>query len=119
MPCIRFSQWLKENLPTGWRNDFNIIKSNIEGAEWEVWHDLVETGMVSAFDLWLGAREGHDGWADDLQKIDGMHDKAEILTAAFEKAGITTYRFSAWDKNIPNSDIPAVLHDTLAASQAG
>lgn len=116
VPCIRFSRWLKENMPDDWRDSFNIIKSNIEGAEWDLWRDLVENDLVSAFDLWLGAGEGHDGWADDLQKIKGMEDKAETLAAAFREAGIKTYRFSAWDKNIPNSDIPVVLHHHLTSA---
>lgn len=119
VPCMRFSRWLKENLPPDWRDSFNIIKSNIEGAEWDVWHDLVENDLVSAFDLWLGAREGFDGWADDLYKIDGMEDKAEALTADFKRAGIATYRFSVWDRKIPNSDIPAVLHETLSGRPRG
>ena len=119
VPCIRFSLWLEQNMPSDWRDSFNIIKSNIEGAEWDVWHDLAESGLVPAFDLWLGAREGHDGWADDLLKIDGMEEKAEALTAAFREAAVMTYRFSVWDKNIPNSDIPTVLHEVLAASRSG
>lgn len=113
VPCTRFSTWLGENMPADWRDSFNIIKSNIEGAEWDVWHDMVENDLVSAFDLWLGAKEGHDGWSDDLYKIDGMRERAKALTAGLRDAGVTVYRFTCWDKKIPNSDIPAQLHESL------
>ena len=114
VPCIRFSRYLDEQLPENWQSDFNIIKANIEGAEWDVWHDLLDHDMVKAFDLWLGAKEGHGGWAEDICKIEEMQGKAEALAASFEEAGVSVYRFSAWDKNIPNSDVPAVLHRLLA-----
>lgn len=116
VPCTRLSGYLRARLPVGWERGFNIIKSNIEGAEWEVWQDLVEHNLVGAFDLWLGSREGHDGWTEDFKKVAGMAEKAAALTAAFRSAGIYVYRFSSFDKRIPNSDIPTALHQALAST---
>ncbi|MBT3293809.1 MAG: FkbM family methyltransferase [Verrucomicrobia bacterium] len=113
VPCMRFSRWLKENLPDDWTESFNIIKSNIEGAEWDLWHDLAENDLVPAFNLWLGTVEGHDGWSEDLRKISGMESQADALAAAIKEAGVKIYRFSAFDKKVPNSDVSAVLHHRL------
>lgn len=118
VPCMRLSRYLSETLPPDWTQSFNIIKSNIEGAEWEVWHDLEEARLVPAFDLWLGAREGHDGWTEDFPKVAGMAGKVDELTAAFKAAGIYVYRFSSFDRRIPNSDVASVLREALARRAA-
>jgi len=114
VPKQRLSKWLRDNNLHQRGESFNIIKSNIEGAEWEVWQDLLDNDMVSLFDLWLGSREGHDGWAVDLAKIDGMEDKIEPLTESFREQGVVCYRFSSFDKNTPNSDVEGVLTKALA-----
>ena len=115
VPCRRLSEYLNSELPEDWVEDFNIIKSNIEGAEWEVWHDLLENNLVRHFNLWLGPGEGYGSWAEDFKKIKGMEDKAEIMRQSFERESVYVYRFSSFDKKIPNSDIKTILHTTLAS----
>ena len=114
VPCTPLSRYLERELPVGWGEQFNIIKSNIEGAEWDVWHDLTHHDLVSNFNLWLGAREGYDGWSEDLFKIAGMESRADALTASLKKEGAFVYRFSCFDRWRPNSDIANVLHEGLA-----
>lgn len=118
VPCTRLSTYIAANLPRDWKDSFNIIKSNIEGAEWNVWHDLASSNLLGAFDLWLGSKEGHDGWSLDLYKIADMHAQADELTRLAKEAGVSFYRFSSFDKHLPNSDIPRILHEALAAREA-
>lgn len=115
VPCRKLSDYLETELPRDWMHDFNIIKSNIEGAEWEVWHDLLDNDLVKHFNLWLGPSEGYGAWAEDFRKIAGMEDKIEPLTKSFERESVYVHRFSSFDKNIPNSDIETLLHEALAA----
>ncbi len=113
VPSRKLSDYLDTELPKDWTQDFNIIKSNIEGAEWEVWHDLLDNDLVKHFNLWLGPSEGYGAWAEDFRKIKGMEDKTELLRASFERESVYVHRFSCFDKKIANSDIPRILHDAL------
>ncbi len=109
VPKQKLSDWLRAHQLTDAGQSFNIIKSNIEGAELEVWNDLVNEKLVSLFDLWLGPKEGYDGWAEDFKKIKGMEDKADALGESFKAHGAYVHRFSSFDKNIANSDIDGVF----------
>lgn len=53
-------------------NDINILRFNIEGAEWLLINDLVQSGVYTWIDLYLGA-----GVADDIRKVDELKDKEE------------------------------------------
>ncbi len=115
VPSRKFSDYLHAELPRDWTDDFNIIKSNIEGAEWEVWHDLLDNDLVRHFNLWLGPSEGYGAWAEDFRKIKGMEDKTDLLRESFERESVYVHRFSSFDKKIPNSDIKNILHDALTS----
>ena len=113
VPKQRFTEWLKQSGLDKDHAVVNIIKSNIEGAEWEVWHDLMEQKLTGLFDLWFASKEGYDGWAVDLLKIDGMEEKAALLEDSFRQQDIYVHRFSSFDKNIPNSDVKGILDQKL------
>lgn len=114
VPKQRFSHYLKKNQLDKPGQSLNIIKSNIEGAEWEVWHDLMDSNLVPLFDLWLGPKEGYDGWAEDFKKIKGMEDKASTLGESFKAHNAYVHRFSSFDKNIANSDVATLIRDALS-----
>ncbi len=115
VPKQKFSSWLSENNLATPGESFNIIKSNIEGAELEVWQDILDANLVSLFDLWLGPKEGHDGWAEDFKKIKGMEEKAAALGESFKQQDVYVYRYSSHDKNLPNSDVESQLQQRLAS----
>lgn len=116
VPKQRLSAYLKQHSLDQPGTSFNIIKSNIEGAEWEVWHDLLAAGQVPLFNLWLGPSEGYDGWAEDFKKIKGMEDKAVELGESFKLHNAYVHRFSSFDKKIPNSDVASLIRDALSST---
>lgn len=50
---IKFSNWLKDNVPS-FKNDLNILKINIEGAEFYFFKDLVENNLLQYFPIMIG-----------------------------------------------------------------
>lgn len=74
--CILFSEWLLENIPN-YKNDFNIIRSNIEGAEWHLFNDLENNKLFDHIDIFCGANTEEElikvkelqGYIPKLKKI--------------------------------------------------
>jgi len=54
---IKFSDWLSDN-NINLKDSFNIIKINIEGAEWEFFNDIVDSNLNKHINIFCGA--GHD-----------------------------------------------------------
>lgn len=59
---ITFSNWIKD-MNINLKDSFNIVKINIEGAEWEFFNDIVNNNIKSDINLFCGT--GHD-----VEKID-------------------------------------------------
>ncbi len=57
VPTIKFSEWLKDN-NIDLKDSFNIVKINIEGAEWEFFNDIVDANINKNIHIYCGA--GHD-----------------------------------------------------------
>ena len=57
VPTIKFTEWLKDN-NINLKDSFNIIKINIEGAEWEFFNDIISSNLNKYIDIYCGA--GHD-----------------------------------------------------------
>ena len=57
VPSVRFSHWLKDN-NIDLKDSFNIVKINIEGAEWEFFNDIVDNNIKNDIDIICGT--GHD-----------------------------------------------------------
>ena len=62
---IIFSKWLKENVPS-YKEDLNIMKVNIEGAEYHLFKDMVNNDILKYFPIMIGA--GHD--VDKVSELD-------------------------------------------------
>jgi len=62
---VIFSEWLESNVPS-FRNDLNIMKVNIEGAEYPLFKDMVNSDILKFFPIIIGA--GHD--VDKVSEID-------------------------------------------------
>lgn len=109
----RLSTWIENNLPVIWKTDkFNIIKTNIEGAEWEIWQDIKRSGLIDSFCLWLGGEAGHSGWSIDLLKIPSMKHLATQLNEELKNFGIFIYKFSSLTPN-RNSDIESIIRKII------
>lgn len=59
---VTFSNWIKD-MNINLKESFNIVKINIEGAEWEFFNDIVNNNIRSDINLFCGT--GHD-----VEKID-------------------------------------------------
>jgi FkbM family methyltransferase len=107
---IRFSKWIEEN-NIDLESSFNIMKVNIEGAEWHLFRDLIENDLVKHFDIFCGA--GHD-----IEKIEELSPHVEEYYSLLEENNIQTHRFSEW-KPERNADIRQLILDTLPLKWSG
>jgi FkbM family methyltransferase len=86
---VLFSDWLKENVPD-FAKSFNILRFNIEGAEWRLINDLVKNDLIKNIDVFCG-----DG--DDVQKIGEYKDKKDEYRKTLKKHNIKILPFcSIW-----------------------
>ena len=94
---VVFSKWLEENV-TDFKNSFNILRVNIEGAEVHLFQDLIENDLVKHFDIFCGT--GHD-----IEKI--SEHSTEEYYKMLKDNDINLYRFSNWkpERNDPIEDI--------------
>jgi len=72
VPTIKFSEWLKDN-NIDLKDSLNIVKINIEGAEWEFFNDIVDSDINKYIHIYCGA--GHD--VEKIKKFvdEGIVDK--------------------------------------------
>jgi len=101
---ILFSDWVKTNVPD-FENSFNVMKVNIEGAEWHLFRDMEENDMFRHFNLFCGA--GHD-----VEKIYELNNKVEEYYIINEKNNITIHRFTEW-KPEKNANIKQLIKEML------
>lgn len=62
--CVLFSDWVLKNV-SNFKTSFNIMKFNIEGAEWYLINDLVNSGLHKYIDIYCGA-------TPDIKKIPSL-----------------------------------------------
>jgi FkbM family methyltransferase len=87
VPAVQFSSWLRsQGLDVG--NNVCLLRMNIEGAEFDVITDLIETGYAQCID-------GYFGMWDDLSKIDKVLD--EDFRTVLSKHEIAPMTFNARD----------------------
>lgn len=85
---IKFSKWLKENNLNDKAENFNIIKFNIEGAEWYLIKDLIENELINSVDMFCGDIE-------DIYKIGELKDNINEFKKMILDNDIHVYPFSA------------------------
>ena len=103
---ILFSTWLKEN-KIDLENSFNIIKINIEGAEWELINDVIDNNLNQYIHVWCGDS------GNDVAKIKKFVE--EKIVEKFQKLlhdnNITILRFTLGWKEYKNVDIKKIIED--------
>ncbi len=67
--------------------DFNILRFNIEGAEWDLLNDIVATGVADLIDIFGGSDE------DDMLKVLELRDKCSARDELLEDNGIKIHYF--------------------------
>jgi FkbM family methyltransferase len=87
VPAVQFSSWLRsQELDVG--KNICLLRMNIEGAEFDVIADLINTGYSHCID-------GYFGMWDDLSKIDRARD--DDFRAVLSKHEISPMTFNARD----------------------
>ena len=85
-------------------NVVNILKANIEGAEYFVIKDLDATKMFTKFNYLIGA-----GWVTDMKKCSTLKDKITEALSILEKHNIKTYYFARGYLSKYNVDFDTLL----------
>lgn len=85
--CIVFSEWLLKNIPD-YKNNFNIIRSNIEGAEWHLFNDLKNNELFNNIDIFCGSNP-----EEELSKIEELQGHIPELKRILNKNKIKVHTF--------------------------
>lgn len=91
--CLKLSVWIRARLSL-FDESINVIRFNIEGAEWDLFQDLASAGMLKQFDLILGSASG-----TDMYKIKELSGKEGEFKRLVEEQGVTVVPFSMADKH--------------------
>ena len=93
---IKFSDFLNEhNIEL--EDSINIIRINIEGAEWDFFNDLFESKLINKFNIFLGAGQ-QDIWKVK-ELVDKKIDKKFDELLKINKIKVYRYSFSRFNKN--------------------
>jgi hypothetical protein len=95
--AIKFSDWLRQQ-NFDLEKSICLLRMNIEGAEFDVISDLIESGMIKYIDGYFGS------W-DDVGKIDMQKD--EQFRALLKEHNIKKISFSEGDLDSPLSPLRA------------
>ena len=91
IPTMRLSEIINPIKEDG---QVDIIKANIEGAEYDLVKDLKENNLLSFFDIYFGPR---GNWYTDIMKVASLVDKKGFLEQALKDAGVVINRFAIRD----------------------
>jgi FkbM family methyltransferase len=95
----RFSVFLRElRLDVRLPDTVNIIKANIEGAEWDLIQDLEANDIWDLFDIYLG----DDQWTADMKKCAPLLDKIGDARRILNQRIIRVLPFCMGTENYPN-----------------
>jgi hypothetical protein len=97
---MRFSEWAKQN-DINFKSCFNIMKINIEGAEWPLFQDLVSTNIIKDIDIFCGA--GHD-----VKKVGELEEIVDDYYKLLEDHDVHFYRFTEY-KAALNDDLAKII----------
>lgn len=101
---IIFSEWLKDNV-IDLSESFNILRTNMEGAEWYLFNDLVENDLVKYFSVFLGT--GYD--IDKISELENFYLEYENL---LKSNNIEILRFTE-HRPENNADVFSILDAKL------
>lgn len=108
----RFSEWIKKN-NIDLENSFNIMKVNIEGAEWPLFQDMVANDLIKHIDIFCGADGDHEG-RHDIEKVAELKPIAEKYYSLLKENNIEIHRFTEWKPQL-NKDIGRLIFERYSS----
>jgi len=93
VPGVVFSEWVVEMVPS-FKEDFNVLRFNIEGAEWHLFNDLEKSGIIKHIDVFCGAKPGKD-----MAKISEIKNKVDQHIKIFNDYKIKVFPFADHREN--------------------
>lgn len=81
---IKFSTWFISTINP---DDINIVKINIEGSEYEVYEDIIKSGLVKDIDVFCGS-------LGDLHKIGKPKEESDAFAKYLQDSGINVVELS-------------------------
>lgn len=97
---ILFSDWIAKNVPN-YKIENNIIRFNIEGAEWYLMDDLDKSNIFLYFKLFLGA-------TSDMYKVRELKNKYVDYNSILNKHNVTVHRFVNIHRHL-NCDLSTLI----------
>lgn len=88
--CVILSDWIKENLPK-FSESFNILRMNIEGAEWDVITDLDKNDMLKHIDIFAGAAD----LSRDIRRVSELETALYDYLNILERYKIKPHKFTS------------------------
>lgn len=84
----KFSKWIKEN-NINLDNSINIVRINIEGAEWDFFKDIESTGIIKKIKIFMGT-------GTDIHKVKELKDAGieQQFQQLLKRNNITIHRYS-------------------------
>jgi len=101
---ILFSDWIKKNVP-GFETENNILRFNIEGAEWYLVNDLNDNNMLKSFKIVLGSKT-------DIPKVKEISKNINKYEEILKQNKIVIKKFT---KNKPrtNCELDVLINKTF------
>ena len=91
---VLFSDWALNNV-SNFKNDFNIVRFNIEGAEWFLMKDVVNSGILKYIDIFSGSPRG-----EDILKVSELKDRVHEHHKLLKDNNINIHIFDKEHSNI-------------------
>jgi FkbM family methyltransferase len=89
---IKFSDFIIENYKKyKIDNSINILKSNIEGAEFYLFNDIIDTGIHKKFHIFCGTPNS----SFDVYKVKSLKSSAGSLLSKMHESGIIFNRYTS------------------------
>jgi FkbM family methyltransferase len=95
---IKFSEWLKDN-NINLKDSFNIIRVNIEGAEWELFNDIIDSNIRNDINIFCGSS------GKDVKKIKKFIDNGidKKFYELLKKNNIHIYKWCIHNNKLLNA----------------
>lgn len=113
VPKQRFSRWLLENVDLR-EPSVNVLKVNIEGAEWDLVNDLEQAELFPAFDIYLASMGGEKAYNDiskcsELSAMGCVEECKDILA----RNDVVVEKFCYENVDHPNIDMRQAISDII------
>jgi FkbM family methyltransferase len=113
---IMFSSWLRDlELDARPEQTINILKANIEGAEWDLIQDLEKNYLWGLFDVYLGSEQ----WTGDMRKCHSLLPHIAEARRILDSHDITVKPYSCGTDNyqmtIPCTDLAVEVRQIMEA----